>query len=630
MGDGGFAFNVTDVKTTMATVEVYPADKEMTYVAFSVAKEYMDGFESEEEFFLDDLEYMQSMADNAGVSLSTFLSEQALRTGDSGPIEFRNLKQATDYYVYAYGLTSLGIKTTPISRQVFRTSAPGESDLTLEIISIEVESNSAVVSVVPSDPEQPYYIGAVEMDDVHKFYGGEWPEAASLYLTDVVWMMRNEGMSVEEMFSEISRTGSVDESFSGLFANEPYYAFACPIDIECNVVGAVTVAEFTTGSVPMSDNVITFEPSEIGVNYAYIDVIPSNDDPFVALLRPVSDYEGMSGDDIIASVMDYYGDNIVYMMNTGEGTLSDTDLEEAAEYMAFAFGLDYGQAATGLFKYEFTTLTETDPSDMTFTFKVENVFERGADVYVYPEPITGRYYWNLVEGDVSAQEAEALVISDYEYYAEIGYVTSLVEYMEMVAYTGDAYSHFGTLDSDTEYKPFAVGIYSETGKFATDVFFGETFRTKVMTYADVHVTFDAGNYYDGTDVASMYPVYYEAVGMAVLPVSVSTQGDAVNYYYHMFEGDLSDPDYISDERITDELFPKGIKNDPYYVFLGYWGETVTLLGVAEDEAGNFGTVTRQVITFDRSGVSDITGFKPESVRGAVPEKIAPEVGLYRR
>lgn len=398
MGDGGFAFNVTDVKTTMATVEVYPADKEMTYVAFSVAKEYMDGFESEEEFFLDDLEYMQSMADNAGVSLSTFLSEQALRTGDSGPIEFRNLKQATDYYVYAYGLTSLGIKTTPISRQVFRTSAPGESD----------------------------------------------------------------------------------------------------------------------------------------------------------------------------------------------------------------------------------------PSDMTFTFKVENVFERGADVYVYPEPITGRYYWNLVEGDVSAQEAEALVISDYEYYAEIGYVTSLVEYMEMVAYTGDAYSHFGTLDSDTEYKPFAVGIYSETGKFATDVFFGETFRTKVMTYADVHVTFDAGNYYDGTDVASMYPVYYEAVGMAVLPVSVSTQGDAVNYYYHMFEGDLSDPDYISDERITDELFPKGIKNDPYYVFLGYWGETVTLLGVAEDEAGNFGTVTRQVITFDRSGVSDITGFKPESVRGAVPEKIAPEVGLYRR
>lgn len=56
---------------------------------------------------------------------------------------------------------------------------------------------------------------------------------------------------------------------------------------------------------------------------------------------------------------------------------------------------------------------------MTFTFKVENVFERGADVYVYPEPITGRYYWNLVEGDVSAQEAEALVISDYEYYARL-------------------------------------------------------------------------------------------------------------------------------------------------------------------------------------------------------------------
>ena len=55
-----------------------------------------------------------------------------------------------------------------------------------------------------------------------------------------------------------------------------------------------------------------------------------------------------------------------------------------------------------------------------------------------------------------------------------------------------------------------------------------------------------------------------------------------------------------------------------------------LTAAAADEAGNFGTVTRQVITFDRSGVSDITGFKPESVRGAVPEKIAPEVGLYRR
>lgn len=623
---GHFLFNILDLKTTSVTVEVYPRDKEQTYIALTVEKSYMDKFESEEEFFLDDLSYLQSMADEAGVTLSTFLSQEALRTGDSGPIEFRNLKQDTEYYAYAYGLSSLGVKMTSISRELFRTRTPGSSDLTLEL-SVEVESNNAVVKATPTDPDMSYYVGVLEADDCSKFYGGKWPEAASLYLVDVVWMMRRDGLSLEEVFAEISRTGYVEEHFDGLFANEKYYAFACPVDEECNVIGDVAVEEFVTGSVPGSDNVISFEPSEIGVNYAYIDVIPSNDDPFVALLRPMADYEDMDGEQIIASVMDYYGDNIIYMVNSGPGTLSDTDLEEKTEYMAFAFGLSYGQASTQLFKYVFSTLEETDPTEVTFEFAVENVYERGADVYVYPDPVTSRYYWNLVEGNVTADEAEALVLSDYEYYADMGYVSSLQEYMSMVSVTGPAMSGFSTLDSDTEYKPFAVGIYPETGEFATEVFFGDVFRTKVLTFADVHVTISAEDYYDGTEVASMYPVYYEAAGMAVLPVSVSADEGSVHYYYHMFAGDMSDPALVSDERVTDELYSQGIMDDPYYIFYGYWNETVTLMGVAEDADGNFGPVTRKVMTFSRDGISDISGFRPEEA-GMAPRNMSP-VKMFR-
>lgn len=613
-GGAGELFVFSDVNTGTSSVsyKVTPADQEMTYLSLTVEKEYMDGFGSEEEFFKDDFEFLSSMAASAGMDLDTFLEKEVVKIGETD-FEYRELKTDTEYYMYAYGLTLMGVKTTAIYREEFRTAAPGSSGCVITLTP-EVSGNSVTVRAEPSDPDQAYYAGVMEEDDFYKFYGGAWPGAAEAFIYDEVFVRQMSGMTKEQIFNELSYVGEKTLEFLDLNAEENYFVFACAVDGDMNVVGQVTVEDFTTGAVERSDNVIEFRPDVIGVNYAEIAVLPSNQDPFVPMIAEASVYGGMEGELIIDDMIGQYGDNLIYLVKTGEGKLYRDDLKKETEYMAFAFGYEYGVPTTDLFSYNFTTLCEVDPSSMTFEFEVRDVSQRGAVVTVYPEPENARYYWNLVEAFNSAEDVIEIVYADYEYYLGLGYVRDFVDYMSKVTLTGEASSTFRTLDSDTEYKPFAVGVYGETGEFATDIFFGETFRTEVIIPADVYIELSVDEYYDGDEVAGKYPVYSDAAGLAVLPVKVKVSEGTVNYYYHIFEGDCSDTDVLSDERIIDELYPNGVMNEPEYVLYSPWGTVATLLGVAEDADGNFGPVFRQVVCFTKDGASPVDGFNPASVR----------------
>lgn len=617
--DSEFTFEVLELGSTTISYKVIPEDKEMTYLSLTLEKAYMDAFETEDALFEDDMEFLQSMANSAGMTFQTFLKEEVLRQGDADDFQYNSLKTDTDYYMYAYGLREMGVKTTFVSKEVFHTLPVGTSDCVIDL-TVEVDGQTATVTTVPSDDSQGYYVGVMEADDFVKYYGGEWPAAAEAYVFDIVFMKRLNGMTDQEIFDEITVSGPRTLEFGDLNAEEDYYAFACALDVSCNVAGEVTVGSFVTEPVEPSDNIITFRHDVIGVNYAEITVLPSNDDPFVTVLTEASVYKAMTGDEIIEAIVDEYGDNLVYLVKSGEGTVYRDDLKKETEYMLVAFGYDAGVPNTELFSTTFTTLAETDPSRLTFEFEVKDVTQRGAVVTVYPDPIDARYYWNLVEGFNSAEDVAALVQADYEYYLGLGYVSSLVEYMEKMTLTGVASSTFRTLDSDTEYKPFAVGIYPETGEFATEVFFGETFRTEVIIPADVYVELHVDEYYDGSEIADLYPVYSDAYGMALVPVDVTVSEGTENYYYYIFEGDCSDTDYISDERVIDELYPSGVMNQPSFVFYSYWGQTVTFMGVAEDASGQFGPVYRKVMRFTKDGALPAEDFDPTRSAAPVPDK----------
>ena len=269
-GGAGELFVSSDVNTGTSSVsyKVTPADQEMTYLSLTVEKEYMDGFGSEEEFFKDDFEFLSSMAASAGMNLYTFLEKEVVKIGETD-FEYRELKTDTEYYMYAYGLTLMGVKTTAIYREEFRTAAPGSSGCVITLTP-EVSGNSVTVRAEPSDPDQAYYAGVMEEDDFYKFYGGAWPGAAEVFIYDEVFVRQMSGMTKEQIFNELSYVGEKTLEFPDLNAEENYFVFACAVDGDMNVVGQVTVEDFTTGAVERSDNVIEFRPDVIGVNYAEI------------------------------------------------------------------------------------------------------------------------------------------------------------------------------------------------------------------------------------------------------------------------------------------------------------------------------------------------------------------------
>lgn len=622
-----FSFVIDNLTSSSVSYTVIPVDSDRTYLSLVIGKGYMDGFESNDEFFKYIMDYLSTTASSLGMNLDSFLEKEVLYKGESSDFVFYDLEAETEYYMFAYGMTVMGETTTGISRKAFKTQTKAQSDCVVEL-STDVSGNKVTVKASPSDPEQAYYINLMEADDFLKFYGGEWPGAAEMFMSDEIFLMRmRDGMTDEQIFEELANFGEKEVEFTELNAEKDYYAFACAIGEDCSVIGEVTVKDFTTGSIEQSDNIIEFEVDKLGVNYAEVSVYPSNLDPFVPLIEKAVIFKGMEDDAIIKSVLEEYGDNLSYLVRTGHGVMYRSDLEPETEYMVYAFGYDYGVPTTQLFTHTFTTLNEVDPSSLVFDFEIKDVTQRGATVTVYPEPENARYYWNLVEAGNSQEDVIGIINAEYEYYLGLGYVRDMVDYMSKLTTTGESSSTFKTLDSDTEYKPFAVGVYAETGELATEIYFGDIFRTEILVPADVHIDLNVDEYYDGDEVAEKYPALGDAAGYAVVPVSTEVSDGTANYYYHIFEGDCSDTDYLSDERIIDELYPRGVKNEPEYVFYAPWNTVITLMGVAEDAEGNFGPVTRIVLNFSKGGVSPVDGFNPYGVTATASRTVTevPEV-----
>ena len=92
-----------DVENTDVTVHVRPDDKEMYYVSYFADKEYVDGFESDEAFFQDELDYYGSEAASWGISVEDYMRYILMFQGDrdlNWSIAIYDVPQ----YAYAYGV----------------------------------------------------------------------------------------------------------------------------------------------------------------------------------------------------------------------------------------------------------------------------------------------------------------------------------------------------------------------------------------------------------------------------------------------------------------------------------------------------------------------------------------------
>lgn len=490
-----FDITIELITQTTAKYSVVPGDKDQTYVSMLVEKNYFDSYQSDEEYFQDDLKYIKEMAESFGVSLEEYLTN-TLSRGDLLVKNMTGLLPGTEYYVYAYGMTVSGERTTDIYKEQFATVSVPKIDVTFTINS-SLTGPLCDLSVIPSDKEQRYVIGMYASDGVSDADAAV--KMYQQYILDMIAVYEVMGMSPEEVVAGMSVIGDTSRTYE-LEENRGYIVFAASCTDNGLINSDPASETFTTGTVQPSDNVITFEVTDLEAHQATVNIKTTNKDPYVIYLAKSDLFEGKSDDEIIKYIKSAEG--IEEYVRRGDVAVDAAELEDETGYTIYAFGYVIGKVNTGLFSASFTT--------------------------------------------------------------------------------------------------------------------------KSAVPADIEIVVEHSKYFDGTEVEELYPEDYSgASGLAVLPITVNTDGDpADKYYYYIYEGDLTSDIILTDKEAIAALFEDGISESPVSFFLPYDDES-TLLAFAVGTDGNYSKVYREKIVLSRDGVSPIDEFRPyqasESEAIEIPE-----------
>ena len=283
-----FVIEVGAVTDTSVEFTITPEDEEMTYIAMMTTKEYFDKFEDDDAYIMDDLMWLDDAAYNAGVELSEYL-EGVLKTGVISDTQDK-LDPATEYIVYAFGLSKTGIVTTSLYKQTFTTLSTELTELNFEIEVTDVGYDTAKVSVVPDNDKAIYFVNVFSYED-YEYYGGD-ESAFAEHLTQLRNYYYNLGATADQMVANLGFVGAKSLTVEKLKAGTKYMAYAIGIDERFIANSVATVVEFETVAAETSD--LTFEVELTNIEYDHIEgsVTPSNnDDTYICSVQYASALE---------------------------------------------------------------------------------------------------------------------------------------------------------------------------------------------------------------------------------------------------------------------------------------------------------------------------------------------------
>ena len=162
-----FTFEIIDVDKTAVSFRVTPSAEEMPYLIMIVDKVSFDAFESVEAYIADDLAWLDQVALGMGVSLEDYLAT-ALTTGVTED-RAEGLAPDTEYYLYAYHLTTAGEVVSDLEYKAFKTETLEKSDATFEVSVSDIAYTEATINVVPSSATAPYFVNIISEERLADF-----------------------------------------------------------------------------------------------------------------------------------------------------------------------------------------------------------------------------------------------------------------------------------------------------------------------------------------------------------------------------------------------------------------------------------------------------------------------------
>lgn len=598
-----FEITVTDIGIETATANFVPRDKEMSYAFMSFTKEEYEAMGSDEKMFEEAVTIFWDDATSIGMPITDYMSRYILTVGDRSQ-GMSGLRPKTAYVVAAVGMDESANQTSDLVKTEFATDTV-EMNGAEFTISHRLEDSSVVVEVVPSSDEIYYYWDALRKSDVENS-AVPLDESLEEYFYEQIEWSYTLGISREETMKDLLSQGVSSHEFQNLNASDDYVIVAMSVTLEGYVNSGMTMYEFSTPGIESSDNELTLTLSNVTVNSVDISVTTTNDDPYTLVAVPVSAYPGLTPEEVLEEIEGspnltsvYSGDKEGPMLGLAAGT----------EYYMLLFGYEQGCATTELVYDTFTTLEDGNPEDLAFEFEFSEITSSSLLARIIPTPNNGRYFFYICDASYDEE-----LVSDYVEYMAMTYVsmnmaTGMEDFLLQTSRYGTVENTFDGLFGGTSYKVFTFGVYPD-GTKATDIIFSQPVKTQPREVSDVTINIICDKYFNGDELAELYPEYSGAKGQAAIPVRAETTGDVAEYYYMVYVGDLSDVEKDSDDAVIYALTQGGLTSGTT-VFYGDFGGTYTVVGVAKGRDGKYGNVYRKAITFDKAGCSPIEEFEPE-------------------
>lgn len=621
--DPELRIEISSINATEVYFSVFTRDPALTWIPMVTNKAYFETITSDDQLFEEDLEYFKYIAGLGDVSLAEFI-EQIMETGSVEDISIKELAPSSDYVIYAYGITTDGVRTTDIVSAEFSTEAPYEGDITFEF---EVEEIDYALSfdIIPSHTGVPYYYGVVSEDELQDWYQtyntNDFKTAiqeGDINYTIQLLMDYELISSRGDYFDVYNNNSALIDGYYECKAATKYYIYAAKWDEDCNLVGEVSFYEHTTAEIGDSEISISLEVSDITQSSAKMKATPSNNDSYVVITEKSAVIEGLSDDEIFEHVMDHYDAFLSEYTYNGVKEKVYSYLSPGTDYTFLAFGYKAGTLTSGsITKYEFTTLESGAPEDCTFEIEVE-AGSKEADVVITPSDKGHFYHWMAYHSEFTADEAKAYLrdVVIKEYYE--GNFPAFASWELCIGDTkGEAYGLF----PNTEYKIGVIIMDYHSGAFLSDMHFSEPFTTSEVEYADVDITIEFGPYYDLQELVDAGFSEFESKldeADAILPTQAVIEGDYSEFYYAIYNRDLTDTEEYPDDLFYEDLYYGSTFMST--TFLVEYDKQMTMVAVALDKNYNYGKLFRKTFYLTREGAYDVSGYNPAPAYSLIVEE----------
>ena len=288
------------------------------------------------------------------------------------------------------------------------------------------------------------------------------------------------------------------------------------------------------------------------------------------------------------------------LCHQGTQTISYESLKANTSYVFYVFAVDPETAftATEIVTETVSTLNVNE-SGMTITISVKNIYPTTADVYWTASDEKGKFARSVfTKADFNAlgandDEKLATILANYDFYQAVGYTDMNL--------TG--------LQPNTEYVAFAYGLDGNTPN--TRIFTTE-FKTKSNTPGQSNITMSWDEHYNMADIAAVdaehWGEYEGRDDRALLPIKISGVKESDKVYFMVVTWPL---DYYSKdaEWLRDVTQAKNLMNlYESYNFVAEYERNYSVIAVAEDENGNYGTLYKGSFYLYKSDSKDAADY----------------------